>query len=83
LMVAISTGRPVASSRACTFFEFSSLNPGTDDLRTEPADGYHGMRFWETYGLKALSAKVRMDAMRDLGPCISPFNSCRAWKRLR
>ena len=34
---------------------------------TEPADGYHGMRFWETYGFKALSAKLRMDAMRDLG----------------
>jgi O-acetylhomoserine/O-acetylserine sulfhydrylase len=33
------------------------------------------MRFWETYGYKALSAKVRMDAMRDLGPCMSPFNA--------
>lgn len=43
--------------------------------RTEPADGYHGMRFWDTYGYKALSAKVRMDAMRDLGPCMSPFNA--------
>lgn len=42
---------------------------------TEPADGYHGLRFWETYGLKSLSAKVRMDAMRDLGPCLSPFNA--------
>jgi O-acetylhomoserine/O-acetylserine sulfhydrylase-like pyridoxal-dependent enzyme len=28
-----------------------------------------------TYGNKALAAKLRMDAMRDLGPCISPFNS--------
>jgi len=42
---------------------------------TEPADGYHGMRFWETYGYKALSAKLRMDSMRDLGPCMSPFNA--------
>lgn len=42
---------------------------------TEPADGYHGMRFWETYGYKALAAKLRMDAMRDLGPCMSPFNA--------
>jgi O-acetylhomoserine/O-acetylserine sulfhydrylase len=33
------------------------------------------MRFWDTYGYKALSAKVRMDAMRDLGPCMSPFNA--------
>ncbi|KAI1195902.1 putative o-acetylhomoserine sulfhydrylase [Nemania serpens] len=42
---------------------------------TEPAEGYHGMRFWETYGNKALAAKLRMDAMRDLGPCLSPFNA--------
>lgn len=42
---------------------------------TEPAEGYHGMRFWETYGNKALSAKLRMDSMRDLGPCMSPFNA--------
>lgn len=42
---------------------------------TEPAEGYHGMRFWDTYGNKALSAKLRMDSMRDLGPCMSPFNA--------
>ncbi|GAD93981.1 o-acetylhomoserine sulfhydrylase, putative [Paecilomyces variotii No. 5] len=42
---------------------------------TEPADGYHGLRFWETYGYKALAAKLRMDSMRDLGPCMSPFNA--------
>ncbi|KAG4429730.1 hypothetical protein IFR05_014781 [Cadophora sp. M221] len=42
---------------------------------TEVADGYHGMRFWDAYGFKALSAKLRMDAMRDLGPCMSPFNA--------
>lgn len=47
---------------------------------TEPADGYHGMRFWEIYGYKALAAKLRMDAMRDLGPCMSPFN---AWLYLQ
>jgi O-acetylhomoserine/O-acetylserine sulfhydrylase len=42
---------------------------------TEAADGYHGMKFWDTYGKKALAAKLRMDAMRDLGPCMSPFNA--------
>jgi len=42
---------------------------------TEPADGYHGMKFWDTYGLAALANKLRMDAMRDLGPCMSPFNA--------
>ncbi|KAF3034798.1 hypothetical protein E8E12_004363 [Didymella heteroderae] len=34
-------------------------------------DGYQRMRSWESYGQKALSAKVRVDAMRDLGPCCS------------
>lgn len=42
---------------------------------TEPADGYHGMKWVETYGKKALAAKLRMDTMRDLGPCMSPFNA--------
>ncbi|KAH8650538.1 putative o-acetylhomoserine sulfhydrylase [Tricladium varicosporioides] len=42
---------------------------------TEVADGYHGMKFWDAYGFKALAAKLRMDAMRDLGPCMSPFNA--------
>ncbi|KAI1212413.1 Cys/Met metabolism PLP-dependent enzyme-domain-containing protein [Annulohypoxylon truncatum] len=42
---------------------------------TEPAPGYHGLRFWETYGPRALTAKLRMDSMRDLGPCMSPFNA--------
>lgn len=42
---------------------------------TKPADGYHGMRFWETYGNKTLAAKLRMDSMRDRGPSMSPFNA--------
>lgn len=43
--------------------------------RTEPADGYHDMRFRETCGYKALSAKVQMDAMCDLGPGMIPSNA--------
>ncbi|KAI3316694.1 putative o-acetylhomoserine sulfhydrylase [Xylariaceae sp. AK1471] len=42
---------------------------------TGPALGYHGMKFWETYGPLALTMKLRMDCMRDLGPCMSPFNA--------
>jgi O-acetylhomoserine/O-acetylserine sulfhydrylase len=41
----------------------------------EPADGYSGMGFYETYGHKALAAELRMDAICDLGPCMSPFNA--------
>jgi len=40
---------------------------------TEPAEGYHGMRFVETFGASAYAAKVRLEIMRDLGPVLSPF----------
>lgn len=52
-----------------------SATPGKFIGLTEPSEGYHGMRFHETYGAKALCMKVRMDGMRDLGPCMSPFNA--------
>lgn len=42
---------------------------------TEPADGYHGMRFSETFGPLAFIMKARMDVMRDLGATMSPFTS--------
>ncbi|KAI1145217.1 putative o-acetylhomoserine sulfhydrylase [Nemania diffusa] len=42
---------------------------------TQPAAGYHGLRFWDTYGPLALTSKLKMDSMRDLGPCMSPFNA--------
>lgn len=42
---------------------------------TEPSEGYHGLRFSETFGNLAYILKCRVEGMRDLGPCISPFNS--------
>jgi O-acetylhomoserine (thiol)-lyase len=42
---------------------------------TEPSPGYHGIRFTETFGELAFIIKVRVEGLRDLGPCISPFNS--------
>lgn len=42
---------------------------------TEPSEGYHGLRFSETFGKLAYILKCRVEGMRDLGPCISPFNS--------
>jgi O-acetylhomoserine (thiol)-lyase len=42
---------------------------------TEPSPGYHGMRFQETFGNLAYMIKVRVEGLRDLGPCMSPFNS--------
>lgn len=42
---------------------------------TEPSEGYHGLNFFETFGQLAFIIKCRTEGLRDLGPCISPFNS--------
>ena len=48
---------------------------------TEPAPGYHGMNFWEVFGEGgpfgniAFIIRARVEGLRDLGPCMSPFNS--------
>ena len=42
---------------------------------TEPSPGYHGIRFTETFGELAYIIKVRVEGLRDVGPCLSPFNS--------
>jgi O-acetylhomoserine (thiol)-lyase len=41
----------------------------------EPSKGYHGIRFHETFGDFAFIMKARVEALRDLGPALSPFNS--------
>jgi len=42
---------------------------------SEPSPGYHGIRFTETFGELAYIIKVRVEGLRDIGPCMSPFNS--------
>lgn len=48
---------------------------------TNPSPGYHGLNFWETFGADgpfgniAFIIRARVEQLRDLGPCISPFNS--------
>lgn len=41
----------------------------------DPSPGYHGVRFYETFGDFAFVMKVRTETLRDTGACISPFNS--------
>ena len=41
----------------------------------DPSPGYHGVRFYETFGDFAFMMKARVETLRDTGPCISPFNS--------
>jgi O-acetylhomoserine (thiol)-lyase len=47
---------------------------------TEPSAGYHGVRFFETFGDFAFTMKARMEVLRVFGPSISPFN---AWLLLQ
>ncbi|OAB60910.1 O-acetylhomoserine aminocarboxypropyltransferase [Leptolyngbya valderiana BDU 20041] len=48
---------------------------------TEPSPGYHGLNFYETFGPNgpfgniAFIIRARVEGLRDLGPCLSPFNA--------
>jgi OAH/OAS sulfhydrylase len=44
-------------------------------LFTEPSEGYHGLKFHETFGELAFIIRARVEGLRDFGPAISPFNS--------
>jgi O-acetylhomoserine (thiol)-lyase len=54
---------------------------GRFPMFTEPAPGYHGLNFWETFGPDspfgniAFAIRARVEGLRDLGPAASPFNS--------
>ncbi len=40
-----------------------------------PSEGYHGLNFHQTFGAAAFIVKCRVDGLRDLGCCPSPFDS--------
>ena len=39
----------------------------------EPAAGYHGLKFWETFGPITFAIRVRVEILRDLGSTLNPF----------
>jgi O-acetylhomoserine/O-acetylserine sulfhydrylase len=39
----------------------------------EPSPGYHGLKFWETFGNLAFALRVRVEVLRDLGSALNPF----------
>ncbi|KAI1298649.1 Cys/Met metabolism PLP-dependent enzyme-domain-containing protein [Xylaria venustula] len=39
----------------------------------EPSDGYHGLKFWETFGPITFIIRARVEILRDLGACLNPF----------
>ncbi len=47
---------------------------------TEPSKGYHGVRFYETFGDFGFTMKARMETARTLGPTLAPLS---AWVLLQ
>jgi O-acetylhomoserine (thiol)-lyase len=47
---------------------------------TEPSAGYHGVKFFETFGNFAFTMKARMETARTLGPTLAPMS---AWMLLQ
>ncbi|HML96352.1 MAG TPA: O-acetylhomoserine aminocarboxypropyltransferase/cysteine synthase [Thermodesulfobacteriota bacterium] len=41
----------------------------------EPSKGYHGVRFYETFGDFGYTMKARCEVLRTMGPTLSPFNA--------
>jgi O-acetylhomoserine (thiol)-lyase len=54
---------------------------GKFPMFTEPSEGYHGLNFQEVFGPDgpfgniAFIIRARVEGLRDLGPCLSPFNA--------
>ena len=42
---------------------------------TEPSKGYHGVRFYETFGDFGFTMKARMEIARTLGPTLAPLSA--------
>ncbi|MCK5087762.1 MAG: aminotransferase class I/II-fold pyridoxal phosphate-dependent enzyme, partial [Melioribacteraceae bacterium] len=54
---------------------------GNFPIFTEPSPGYHGLKFNEVFGKGSQFGNItfiiraRVEGLRDLGPCLSPFNA--------
>ena len=48
---------------------------GNFPCMTEPSAGYHGVRFYETFGDFGFTMKARCESLRTMGPALSPFNA--------
>ena len=48
---------------------------GDFPMLTKPSPAYHGMVIWDVFKEISFIIRARVEGLRDLGPCISPFNS--------
>ncbi|KAL9031643.1 MAG: hypothetical protein Q9196_000357 [Gyalolechia fulgens] len=39
----------------------------------DPSEGYHGLKFWDTFGSISFAIRVRVEILRDLGAALNPF----------
>ena len=39
----------------------------------DPSEGYHGLKFWDTFGPITFAIRVRVEILRDLGTSLNPF----------
>ena len=39
----------------------------------EPSEGYHGLKFWDTFGPITFAIRARVEILRDLGMAMNPF----------
>jgi O-acetylhomoserine/O-acetylserine sulfhydrylase len=40
---------------------------------SEPSEGYHGLKFWDTFGKLSFIVRVRVEILRDGGMALNPF----------
>ncbi|KAI1093849.1 Cys/Met metabolism PLP-dependent enzyme-domain-containing protein [Rostrohypoxylon terebratum] len=40
-----------------------------------PSAGYHGLKFWDTFGALSFIVRARVEILRDLGASLNPFGS--------
>jgi O-acetylhomoserine (thiol)-lyase len=55
-------------------FDFARA-PRFRSFFVDPEPAYHGLCFAELFGSAAYAARLRVILLRDLGACVSPFNS--------
>jgi O-acetylhomoserine (thiol)-lyase len=54
---------------------FDWFQNGKFPALTEPTKAYHGIRFAEQFGDFGFAMRCKTVGLRDMGPCLSPFNA--------